>query len=163
MNAIVSVTRDWGIGLEGGLLVRNREDMRFFRRATMGGTVVCGRTTFQSFPGGALKGRRNVVISTNPDFLPTGAEVVHSVDEALAAVSGDNPNSVWLIGGQSVYEQLLPHCQRAYVTKHDVVVPADAFFPNLDELDDWVVEKTEDGGITPSGVPFAFVTYQHVR
>lgn len=161
MNAIVSVTRNWGIGKDGHLLVRNKEDMRFFRRMTMGGTVICGRTTFESFPGGALTGRRNVVVSTNPSFAPCGAEVFRSVEEALAAVSAENPDSVWLIGGMSVYEQLIAHCARAYVTKHDVEVPADAFFPNLDELDGWVVEKTEDGGVTPTGVPFAFVTYRH--
>lgn len=159
MNAIVAVTRDWGIGRDGGLLVRNREDMCFFRRMTMGGTVVCGRKTFQSFPGGALKGRRNVVVSSDKTFNPDGVCVVRSLEEALAAVAEDDPESVWLIGGESIYRQLLPFCNRAYVTKNDVLVEADAFFPNLDELDDWVVQKTEDGGVTPSGVPFAFVVY----
>ncbi|MBR3318223.1 MAG: dihydrofolate reductase [Atopobiaceae bacterium] len=86
MNAIVSVTRDWGIGRNGGLVVRNRADMRFFRETTMGGTVVCGRTTFESFPGGALKGRRNVVLSRNPTFMAQGAEVVASVDDALRTI-----------------------------------------------------------------------------
>ena len=159
MKAIVSVTQDWGIGLKGNLLVRNPADMRFFREQTMGGTVVCGQTTFMGFPGGALKGRRNVVLSIDPDFAAEGAEVVRSLDEALAAVATDDPDHVWLIGGQSVYRQLLPHCTHALVTKNDVTLPADAFFPNLDDDPAWHVESEVAGGVTKDGVAFAFVTY----
>ncbi len=160
MNAIVSVTSDWGIGHEGKLLVRNRKDMNYFTSHTMGGTVLCGQTTFESFPGGALKGRRNVVLSVDPAFAAEGAEVVRSLDEALAAVATDDPNQVWLIGGQSVYEQLIDHCQRAFITKNECVLPADAFFPNLDEKPEWHVVSEEPGGVTASGIPYRFVTYE---
>ena len=68
MNAIVSVTSDWAIGNEGGLIVRNRADMRRFVSLTMGGTVLMGRTTFESFPGGPLKGRRNVVVTRDRQY-----------------------------------------------------------------------------------------------
>jgi dihydrofolate reductase len=159
MKAIVSVTKDWGIGLKGKLLVRNPVDMRFFKDNTMCGTVVCGQTTFLSFPGGALERRRNVVLSIDPTFAAKGAEVVHSLDEALAAVKDDDPERVWVIGGESVYRQLLPHCSHVLVTKNDVVLDADAFFPNLDEDPDWSVESTTVGGVTKAGIPFEFVTY----
>ena len=136
MNAIVSVTGDWGIGSEGRLLVRNKADMHRFVELTMGGTVLMGRKTFESFPGGALKGRRNVVLTRDGGFRATGVEVVHDVDQALRAVSegagekGEKVEKVWLIGGESVYRELLPACELAYVTKNDVVLPADAFFPD---------------------------------
>lgn len=159
MKAIVSVTKDWGIGLAGNLLVRNPDDMKFFREQTMGDTVVCGQTTFMGFPGGPLKGRRNVVLSIDPAFEAEGADVVHSLDEALAAVATDDPDHVWLIGGESVYRQLLPHCTHALVTKNDVMLPADAFFPNLDEDPTWHVESEVAGGVTKDGVVFSFVTY----
>lgn len=146
MNAIVSVTRDWGIGNGGRLLVHNPVDMRYFREKTMGGTVVCGRTTFESFPGGALKGRRNVVLSGDRGYVAKGAEVVHSIEEARATIERDEPDSVWLIGGERVYAQLLPWCDRAYVTANDVIVPADAYFPNLEEAPEWVLESSEHGG-----------------
>ena len=162
MRAIVSVTRDWGIGNKGNLLVRNPADMRFFKDQTMGGTVICGQTTFESFPGGALEGRRNIVLSFDPDYSAKGIEVVSSVDEALEAVRDEDPDSVWLIGGQSVYRQLLPRCSGALVTKNDVVLEADAFFPNLDEDPSWQVASEEPGGITASGIPFTFVTYRRV-
>ena len=174
MNAIVSVTRDWGIGLEGQLAVSNRADMRHFVRLTCSGrlpreaadgevlgTVVMGRKTFQSFPSGALKARRNIVVTRDPSYVAPGSEVAHSLDEALSMVAAANPDTVWLIGGESLYRQLLPHCTRAFVTKNDVLVPADAFFPNLDDDPSWQVESIEPGGVTDEGVPFSFVTYVH--
>ena len=157
MDAIVSVTNDWGIGLAGQLLVRNRADMRRFVDLTMGGTVLMGRKTLESFPGGPLKGRRNVVLTRDESYSPEGVDVVHSAHEALEAVSGDE--HVWLIGGESVYRLFLSACERVYVTKNDVTLPADAWFPNLDEDDAWTVETTEPGGVTKAGVPFSFVTY----
>lgn len=159
MNAIVSVTKDWGIGLEGNLLVRNPADMRFFKEHTMGGTVICGQTTFESFPGGALAGRRNVVLSLEPGYEAPGAEVYASLEEALAAVHDNKTDDVWVIGGASIYRQLLPHCEKAIVTKNDVVLPADTYFPNLDEDPAWRVESRADGGVTGSGIPYEFVTY----
>lgn len=164
MNAIVSVTKDWGIGLEGKLLVRNPDDMRFFKEHTMGGTVICGQTTFESFPGGALAGRRNVVLSLEPTFEATGAEVYRTLKAGLAAVENEDPESVWVIGGASIYEQLLPHCEKAIVTKNDVTLAADAFFPDLDENPAWHIEVIEPGGTTKSGIPYEFVTYvQNVK
>lgn len=159
MNAIVAVCSDWGIGNRGALLVHGKADMRRFVELTMGGTVVMGRRTLESFPGGALKGRRNVVITHDPATLPDGVEGVASPAAALEAVATDDPDRVWLIGGESAYRALLPQCARAYVTKFDVEKPADAFFPNLDGDPAWSVEREEDGGVTASGVAFSFVTY----
>lgn len=161
MNAIVSVTSDWAIGKDGGLLVRNKADMQRFVALTMGGTVVMGRKTLESFPGGPLKGRRNVVISRQEDYAPEGVEVVGSPEAAMAAVAGDAPEGVWLIGGESVYRVLLDRCERVYVTKNDCTREADAWFPNLDEDPTWQVESREDGGVTRGGVAFEYVTYRH--
>lgn len=161
MNAIVSVTSDWGIGLKGGLLVRNRTDMRFFRQTTMGGTVICGRKTFLSFPGGALKGRRNIILTRNHAFSADNAEVIHSVEELQTSIADIDPSNVWLIGGASVYEALLPHCTRAYVTMNHTQLPADTWFPNLDTDDAWYLEETRPGGTTDDGIPFEFRIYLH--
>lgn len=157
MDAIVSVTDDWGIGRNGNLLVRNREDMRRFVRLTMGGTVLMGHSTFLSFPDGPLKGRRNVVLSRNPGLVIPGAEVFNDVDQALEATSADG--HVWLIGGESLYRQLLPRCSRVYVTRNHVTVPADAWFPNLDQDDAWAASEPEGSGTTSAGVDYDFVTY----
>ena len=163
MNAIVSVTNDWGIGLAGELLVRNRVDMAYFRDHTMGGTVICGQATFEGFPHGALRGRRNVVLSLDPSFGADGVEVARSLEEALALVEQDDPEKVWLIGGQSVYAQLIDACTRAFVTKNDVTLPADAFFPNLDDRPNWMLVSEEPGGITATGIPYRFLVYEHQK
>lgn len=161
MNAIVAVCQDWGIGHEGSLLVRNREDMESFVRHTTGGTVIMGRSTLESFPGGRpLRNRRNIVLTRNPDFEREGVEPVHSVAEAIAAVEGEDPDKVWVIGGASVYRQMLPHCERVLVTKNGCLRPADVFFPNLDEDPEWVIEDLSDEGETDDGTPFIFVTYR---
>ena len=161
MNAIVAVCQDWGIGHEGSLLVRNREDMESFVRHTKGGTVIMGRTTLESFPGGRpLRDRRNIVLTRNPDYAPEGVEPVHSVAEAIEAVANEDPETVYVIGGASVYKQMLPHCERVFVTKNGCLCPADAFFPNLDEDPAWVIEDLSDEGETDEGIPFIFVTYR---
>lgn len=159
MDAIVSVTSDWAIGKDGGLLVPNRADMRRFVQLTRGCTVLMGRKTLESFPGGPLRGRRNVVISRQDGYAPEGVEVFHAPEEAMEAVAGDE--AVWLIGGASVYQALLGRCERAYVTMNECVREADSWFPNLDESPDWEVEAREKGGVTEAGIPFEFVTYRH--
>ena len=156
LSAIVAVCDDWGIGLDGGMVVENREDMRHFVACTTGHPVIMGRRTLESFPGGRpLKNRRNIVLSS---FSTEGVEVVRSVEDALAAVAGDQ--EAWVIGGGQVYELLLPHCDRAVVTRDHCVRPCDTHFPDLDADPVWKVVETRAGGVTPDGVPFDFVTYE---
>lgn len=104
LSAIVAVCDDWGIGCEGDMVVSNRADMRHFVACTKGCPVIMGRKTLLSFPGGRpLKNRRNIVLTRDDSFAPEGVDVVHSVDEALAAVA-DEPVA-WVIGGGEVYRQ----------------------------------------------------------
>lgn len=132
MRAIVAVCKNWGIGKDGHLIVRNRADMKHFVSSTMGGTVVMGRKTLDSFSKGRpLKGRRNIVLTHREDFVREGVEVAHSIEEVLALVASCNPEQVWVIGGASVYRELLPYCSSAIVTKHECLCPADSFFPTL--------------------------------
>ena len=159
LSAIVAVCDDWGIGLDGRMVVENREDMRHFVACTTGHPVIMGRKTLESFPGGRpLKNRRNVVLTRDASFSPEGVEVAHSAEEALAAVADED--EAWVIGGGQVYELLLPHCQRAVVTRNHCVRPCDTSFPDLDADPAWEVAEVRNGGVTPEGVPFDFVTYE---
>jgi dihydrofolate reductase len=104
----------------------------------MGGTLVMGRKTLDSLPGGRpLPGRRNVVLTRNKDFQREGVEVFHSIPELRKAVSPTE--QVWVIGGASVYEQLMPLCERMYLTEVKTVLPADRFFPQMGEK--WRLEE----------------------
>lgn len=158
LSVIVAVCDDWGIGLDGGMVVENREDLRHFVACTTGHPVIMGRKTLESFPGGRpLKNRRNVVLTRDESFSPEGVEVVHSVDEALDTVAGED--EAWVIGGGQVYELLLPHCERAVVTRDHCLRKSDTFFPNLDADPAWEVDEVREGGFTPEGVGFDFATY----
>ena len=159
MNLIVNVTENWGIGLENNLLVTISADLKRFRSLTMGKTVILGRKTLETFPGGRpLKGRRNLILSTNPDYQPEGAEVFRSKEALLEEVRKLDPETVCVIGGASVYEALLPYCHTAQITKTYVNCKADRFFPDLDAMDNWAIEKTYDME-EENGIRFQYIDY----
>ncbi len=140
MNIIVAVDKNWAIGYQNKLLNSIPEDMKFFRETTTGKVVVMGRKTLESFPNGRpLKNRTNVVITRQEDYEMPGAVVVHSVDEAMDYLKDFKSEDIYVIGGASIYEQMLPYCDVAHVTVMDYAYQADTWFPNLDEMDDFVV------------------------
>ena len=149
MEVIVAVYDDWGIGCEGDQPIALSADRKFFRKMTAGSTVIVGRKTLASFPGGqALPKRRNIVL-TRQDVQIPGVEIAHSPEEAVA-MCGEEEH-VFVIGGGAVYRQMLYACDRAIITKVHTVVPCDTYFPNLDEAGDWelteVLESGEENGI----------------
>ena len=160
MNAIVVADRSWAIGRDGGLLFSLPTDMKRFRSLTMGGAVILGRKTLESFPGGRpLPKRKNIVITRRKDLLVEGAVVVSSLAEALDAAGDTPPDQIWVIGGGSVYTALLERCKRVYLTKVDAQADdPDTFFPNLDKLPGWEVEH-ESEPVEENGLTFRFVEY----
>lgn len=119
MNLIVAVDKNWAIGYQNKLLVSIPEDMKFFRTTTTGKVVVMGRKTLETFPNGLpLKNRTNIVLTRNPEYKVKGAEVVHTVEEALELISEYPPEDVYVIGGDTIYRQFLPYCDVAHVTPH---------------------------------------------
>lgn len=156
MNLIVAVDQNWAIGKDGDQLVYLKEDLKRFRTLTSGHTVILGRKTLTTFPGGRpLKNRRNLILSRNPQFQAEGAEVFTSVEELVQQADGD----AFVIGGASVYEQLLPYCDTAYITKIHAGFPADTYFPDLDKSEEWeVVEESES--LEQDGIAYHYVTYR---
>ncbi|NLJ97480.1 MAG: dihydrofolate reductase [Clostridiales bacterium] len=163
MNLIVAVDSNWAIGYKNKLLVRIPADQRFFRQETINKAVIMGRKTLESFPGARpLKDRLNVVITSNPDYKIEGALVVSSISEALKAVEEYNTEDVYVIGGESIYRQMLTLCDTAYITKIDYKYKADTYFPNLDELNDWV--KTEESDEqTYCDLIYTFNKYERIK
>lgn len=160
MNQIVAVDRKWAIGKEGGLLVSIPEDMKFFRTMTKGKTVVMGRKTLESFPGGKpLKGRRNIVLTRQDSADLRGAERASSVEEALLMVKDEDPDNVFVIGGSTIYEAFLPFCEKCYVTRIDHEFEADTWYPDLDVSPDWETADESEEKFW-DGIKFRFVTYR---
>lgn len=153
MIAIVNVTPDWGIGKDGRLLVAVKDDLKRFHRLTQGKTVILGRKTLSTFPDGKpLKNRRNLILSSKRGYQVEGAELCRSVTELMEKLADTPSEDVFVIGGASIYSQLLPYCERAYVTKTFVDTPADSFFPDLAQLPNWepvaASKLLEEDGVT---------------
>ena len=144
MELIVAVYDDWGIGCEGIQPVALSADRKFFREMTKGAMVIAGRRTIADFPGQKpLPGRVNVALTRTRQEIP-GFTVCTSPEEAmeLAKTAG----RAMVIGGGSIYRQMLPYCDTAYITKVHTVIPCDNYFPNLDEMDDWYLAETLQSG-----------------
>ena len=145
MNLIVAVDENWGIGNKNELLIRIPADMKMFRQETTGKVVVLGRKTLETFPGGKpLKDRVNIILSANPDYQVKDAVVVHSIEELLEELKNYNSDEVYIIGGESIYRQMLPYCTTAHVTKIERAYEADAYFPNLDQEENWEITATSE-------------------
>lgn len=160
MKAILSADKNWGIGYNNHLLVSIPSDMKFFRQTTTGKVVVMGRKTLESFPNGMpLKNRTNIVLSGNQNYQVQDAVVVHSEDELMEELEKYDTDDIFVIGGESVYRMMLPHCDTVYVTKIDRAFQADTFFPDLDEMDEWVMtEESEEQ--TCFDLEFCFTKYE---
>lgn len=145
MNCIVAVDENWAIGYKNELLVRIPADQKFFRQETTGKVVVLGRKTLETFPQGRpLPNRTNIIVSTKQDYEVKDAIVVHSIEELLEELKKYDTNDVYIIGGDSIYKQMLPYCDTAHVTKIDRVYEADTYFPNLDEMEEWEITADSD-------------------
>ena len=149
MELIVAVYDDWGIGADGTQPVALSADRKFFRQTTKGAMVIVGRRTVQDFPGQQpLPGRQNVVLTRKGGELP-GFTVCTSVEEAVALAK--TVERAMVIGGGSIYKQLLPYCDTAYITKVHTTPVSDTFFPDLDQSPDWelaeVLQEGEENGI----------------
>ena len=144
MNLIVAVDKNWAIGKNNRLMWSIPADMKFFRETTRGNVVIMGRKTLESFPQGQpLKNRVNIVITRNPGYKVKGAVVVHSVEEAVEEAR-KYEGEIYVIGGESIYREMLSLCDTAFVTKIDHAYDADTYFPNLDQDEEWRMTKISE-------------------
>lgn len=160
MNLIVAVDKNWAIGNKNDLLVKIPADQRFFREETTGKVIIMGRKTLESFPQKKpLPNRTNIVISRKADYKVDGATVVGSIEEALELVKDYKSEDVFVIGGDSIYHQMLPYCDVAHITKINYAYEADTYFPNLDEMPEWkITEQSEEQ--TYYDLEYWFIKYE---
>lgn len=142
---IVAQARDGVIGKDGRLPWDEPEDLAHFKRVTMGHAILMGRKTFESI-GRALPGRRNIVLSRDPDFTAEGCEVYADFEAALAAAR-ETDACPFVIGGAGLYELALPRASIVYLTEIDADVEGDTYFPALEDAE-WVEDdhrRSADG------------------
>ncbi len=140
LSLIVAMDENRLIGNDNQLPWHLPADLAFFKRTTMGKPIIMGRKTFESI-GKALPGRRNIVITRDPDFTASGCEIVNSIDAALHCCAADE--EVMLIGGASLYQQTIDQATRMYITRIHHRFEGDTWFPEFDHSD-WKIENQED-------------------
>lgn len=162
MNIIVAVDKKWGIGNKGKLLVSIPRDKKLFREETTGKVIIMGHNTLLSLPGAQpLAGRKNIVLSRDKSLSIKGATVLNSVDACIDYLRKNNikDSDVFVIGGESVYNDFLPYCDVAHITYIDYEYEADRHFLNLDISDEWsLVLETEEE--TYFDIPYTFRLYK---
>ncbi len=160
MNLIAAVDSKWGIGNKRQLLVQIPADQKLFRQETMGKVIVLGRRTLETFPQGMpLAGRTNIILSRDPAFRVKSGIVVHSLEELLEKLKEYATEDVYVVGGESIYQQLLPYCDTAHLTMIDHTYEADAHFPDLDADREWVQTQESDEQ-TYFDIAYTFVKYE---
>lgn len=159
LSLIAAMSQNRVIGRAGGLPWKLPDDMKFFMRTTTGHTILMGRKTWESFPGGkALPNRRHLVISRQPDYIAQGAEVVATLDQALKLAAGDG--EVFVIGGGQIYEQAIRRAQRIYLTLVHGEVEGDVLFPRIDPLRWSIVDKQHHPADERHAYAFTFIRYE---
>lgn len=162
MELIVAVDNNWAIGNKDNLLVSIPEDHKFFRQITMGNVVILGRKTLAGFPNGLpLAGRDNIILSRNKNFTAKGGIIVRSEEELFEKLKEFKDRQIFVIGGGTIYEMLLPYCKYAHVTKIDYNYEADTYFPNLDKMDNWRIIGDSDEH-TYFDLEFYFYKYENM-
>lgn len=163
MNLIAAVDKNWAIGCKNKLLVSIPADMKFFRETTIGKVVVMGRKTLESFPNGMpLKKRTNIVLTHDKAYKVPDAILVHSMEELHEELKKYPSEDIYVIGGETIYKQLLDECDVAHITKIDYEFEADAYFPNLDELPDWKITQDSEEQ-TYFDLEYYFYKYEKVK
>lgn len=162
MKLIAAVDKQWAIGKNGELLAHIPEDLKFFRQKTTGNIIILGRKTLETFPGKKpLPNRTNIILSRNLEFQVEGGIVVHSMEELLEVLKGYDDDSIYVIGGERVYRQLLPLCDEAFITYIACTYEADAYLENLEGLKEWRLEEQSEV-FQHGDISYCFRTYRRI-
>ncbi len=159
MNLIVAVTKDYAIGKNNNLLFHLPSDLAYFKKTTTGKVVIFGERTFLSLPKRPLPNRINIVLSDNPNFVAEGATVVHNLPDLFQKIKKFDDNEIFVCGGASIYNLMMPYCKTAYITMIDKIVPADTYIKDITK--EGYVLQSETEKQTENGIDFTFQIYKN--
>jgi dihydrofolate reductase len=158
ISIIVAVSEDWGIGKDNELLWHISEDLKRFKRLTLGKTILMGKKTWDSLPRKPLPGRKNIVLTDVPDECIDCSVTAYSIDDALSKC--DPGEEIFVIGGGSVYRQFMDIADRLYITHVHRKAEADVYFPEIDR-GIWRVVETEDFKTDDAeGISYTYSIYE---
>ena len=159
ISMIAAMAHDRVIGKDNQMPWHLPADLAHFKRITLGKPILMGRKTFESI-GRPLPGRRNLVISRNPDYQAEGIEVVGSVEAALALLAGSSVEELMVIGGGHLYAEMLPSADCLYLTRIDLAVEGDTRFPAFDDGQWQRIECESHPADEKNPHPYSFETWQ---
>ncbi|MBU3128243.1 dihydrofolate reductase [Clostridium tagluense] len=160
MNLIAAVDLNWGIGYNTKLLVKIPEDMKYFKEKTIGKVIVMGRNTLESLPDKKpLEQRVNIVLTKNRSYNCEGVILCYSLEELFKELKKYNEKDIFIIGGQSIYAQLMPHCDKAYITKIYKEYVHNKVLANLDNNNQWQKISTSEKQQFKEDIYYTFNTY----
>ena len=157
ISMIVAQARNRAIGKDNNLLWHLGSDLKRFKQLTMGHPIIMGRRTWESLPKKPLPGRRNIVMTTNPEYKPEGAEVIHGIGNLKKVLAGEE--EAFVIGGAAIYEALMPYARRLYVTWVNREYDADVFFPVIDLSTFTLVNESAPAIDEASGLEYTYAEY----
>lgn len=162
ISLIAAVAADGAIGYRQQLLCHLPNDLKYFKALTSGHTVVMGRRTFESLPGGALPNRKNIVLTRDSQHAWPNVTICHTLDEALAQEAEDS--ELFVIGGASLYQEAIHMADTLYITHiHHRFDKADTFFPAINP-EEWEPTETKDMPADERhAYPYTFTTYQRKK
>ena len=161
ISIIAAISEDCGIGKNNDLLWNIPEDLKRFKRLTLGKTVIMGRKTWESLPRKPLPGRENIVITDVQGETIQNAVTAYSIEDALSKCEDDK--DIFIIGGGSIYRQFMPLAGRLYITHVHKSVPADIYFPEID-MNNWeIVEKVDSGANKNDAIPYTYIIYERKK
>lgn len=163
MKMIAAVDLNWGIGSNGKLLADIPQDLKYFKKKTLNSIIIFGKKTLLTFPNAKpLENRKNIVLTKDYNFKQKDITVCHSIEELLKTLEGCT-EEVFVSGGGTIYTQLLPLCDTAFITKIYKKFDADTFIENLDKNSDWFL--AHEGNIIEQddGIKFQFNRYERVK
>lgn len=162
ITIIVAITKDYAIGDKGNLLFHISEDLKRFKSLTMGHPIIMGRKTFESFPKGALPGRRNIVVTRNTSYNADGIETASSLEDAIALCGQDE--QIFIIGGGEIYRQALPIADTLELTVIDTEKPeADTRFPVLNPSEWDIPHFSFENEDPKTGIKYTFCNVKRYK
>jgi dihydrofolate reductase len=158
ISIIVAVSENWGIGKDNELLWHIPEDLKRFKKLTLGKTLIMGKKTWESLPRKPLPGRKNIVLTDDTSESIDFSVTAYSIEDALSKCGKED--EVFVIGGGSVYRQFMPMADRLYITHIHRTAPADIYFPEIDPVIWEVVEKEEFAATENDGISYTYIIYE---
>jgi dihydrofolate reductase len=158
ISIIVAVSEDWGIGKDNELLWHISEDLKRFKKLTSGNAVIMGKKTWESLPRRPLPGRKNIVVTDDPNESIENSVTAYSIDDALDKCGP--AEEIFIIGGGSIYRQFMPIADRLFITHVHKKAPADIFFPEIDRSVWEIIEKEEFKTDESNNIPYTYTIYE---